>query len=234
MVEKLSIVQYRKIKNLEFEFSRGINVISGTNGTCKTSLLHIISNSFQLVNRSCSWLVDNSCLEIINKVNKVINPKIESLTRGDKQYNDPARGLKGALFTVKYFDRNPLNFRRHNSTLNNRYAVKPFYRKGTSDSLPRCPVIYLGLSRLFPFGEFQNDDEIESIKKSLPLTYQKEIADIYRQFTGLTISSTSPQKMGNIKIRSEFFSDHDGIDSNTISAGEDNLFILITALVSLK
>lgn len=91
MIEKLSIVQYRKIKNLEFDFSRGINVISGTNGTCKTSLLHIISNSFQLVTKSCSWLVDKNCLEIIKKVNKVTNPKVESLTRGDKQYNDPAR-----------------------------------------------------------------------------------------------------------------------------------------------
>jgi hypothetical protein len=234
MVEKLSIVQYRKFKNLEFDFSRDINVISGTNGTCKTSLLHIISNSFQSVTKSCSWLVDKNCLEIIKKVNKVTNPKVESLTRGDKQYNDPARGLKGTLFTIKYFDRTPLNFRRHNSTLNNRYAVKPFYQRGTSDSLPCCPVIYLGLSRLLPFGEFQNDDEIEGIKKSLPLAYQQEIADIYRQFTGLTISSTSPQKMGDIKIRSEFSSDHDGIDSNTISAGEDNLFILITALISLK
>lgn len=234
MIEKLSIVQYRKIKNLEFDFSRGINVISGTNGTCKTSLLHIFSNSFQTVTKNSSWLDDKACLEVIKKVNKVTNPKVESLTRGDKQYNDPARGQRGTLFTIKYFDRTPLNFRRHNSTLNNRYAVKPFYQRGTSDTLPSCPVIYLGLARLLPFGEFQNDDEIEGIKKSLPVEYQQEVADIYKQFTGLTISSTAPQKMGDIKIRSEFSSDHDGIDSNTISAGEDNLFILITALVSLK
>ncbi|KJR44454.1 Prophage Lp2 protein 4 [Desulfosporosinus sp. I2] len=40
--------------------------------------------------------------------------------------------------------------------------------------------------------------------------------------------------MGDIKIRTDFSSDIDGIDSNTISAGEDNLFILISAIVSLK
>lgn len=40
--------------------------------------------------------------------------------------------------------------------------------------------------------------------------------------------------MGDIKTRADFESDKAGIDSNTISAGEDNLFIIISALVSLK
>lgn len=234
VVKKLSIIQYRKIRDLDFEFSSGINVISGTNGTCKTSLLHIVSNSFQSINKNCSWINEKNSIEIIKKVNNVINPKVESLTRGDKQYNDPAIGQKGSLFTVDYFDHASLIFRRHNSKVNNRYSVKPFYQKGTNDSLPYCPVIYLGLSRLFPFGEFQNDDAIEGIKKALPTVYQEEIANIYKQFTGLSISSTEPQKMGDIKVRADFSSDQDGIDSNTISAGEDNLFILITAIVSLK
>ncbi|WP_378955429.1 AAA family ATPase [Pelosinus sp. sgz500959] len=235
MVCKLSIKQYRKIKDLEFDFTSGINAISGTNGTCKTSLLHIISNSFQAVNKNCTWIQDSTCIEIIKKINTITNPKVESLTRGDKQYNDPARGQKGSLFTIDYFNRNPLSFRRHNSISSNRYAIKPFYQRGSKDSLPYCPVVYLGLSRLLPFGEFQNDDAIEGIKKTLPLVYQEEVTKIYKEFTGITISSyTAPQKMGDIKIRADFSSDKDGIDSNTISAGEDNLFILITALVSLK
>lgn len=234
MIENLNIVHYRKIKNLRFDFSPSINVISGTNGTCKSSLLHIISNSFQVVTKTCSWVNDKKCLETIKKINKVMNPKVESLTRGDKKYNDPAKGQKGTLFSVKYNDGTCLDFRRHNSVLNNRFAIKPYYKKGTSDTLPRCPVIYLGLSRLLPFGEFQNDEEIKEVKGSLPLAYQQEIADIYKQLTGLTISFTAPQRMGDIKIRSDFSSDQEGIDSNTISAGEDNLFILITALISLK
>lgn len=234
MVRKLSIKQYRKIKDIEFDFSKGINVISGTNGTCKTSILHIISNSFQAVNKKCDWIQDNNCLEIIKKVNNITNPKVESLTRGDKQYSDPAIGKKGSLFNINYFDGNPLDFRRHNSPGNNRYSIKPAYPKGSKDSLPFCPVLYLGLSRLFPFGEFQNDDAVEGIKKSLPQVYQQEIAQIYKELTGITISYISPQKMGDIKVRADFSSNQEGIDSNTISAGEDNLFILITALVSLK
>lgn len=234
MIKRLHIIQYRKIRDLDFDFTPGINAISGTNGTCKTSLLHLFSNSFQAVTRNCPWLMDAKCLQIINAVNAITNPKVESLTRGDRKYNDPAHGVHGILFTVDYFDREPLGFRRHNSTTNSRYAVKPKYPPGTHDKLPYCPVIYLGLSRLVPFGEYQNDEAVSSIKKNLPDKYQQEISEIYKRFTHYAISSTNAQKMGDIKTRAEFSSDYDGIDSNTISAGEDNLHIILTALVSLK
>ncbi|MCG8484452.1 MAG: ATP-binding protein [Clostridia bacterium] len=173
-------------------------------------------------------------MEIIKKVNNNMNPKVESLTRGDKVYNNPANGLKGTLFAVDYFDKDPLEFRRHNSKINNRYDIKPYYRRGSNDSLPCCPILYLGLSRLLPFGEFHKDDEIKEIRKTLPSEYQKEIECIYERFTGLSISTTEQQKMGDIKIRADFNTNKKGIDSNTISAGEDNLFIIITAIVSLK
>ncbi len=234
MIKSINVVQYRKLKNLNLEFSKNINAVSGTNGTCKTSLLHIIGNSLQAPTKGCSWINDASCLPVIKAVNNVTNPKVESLTRGDKQYNDPAHGLRGHLFTVDYFDAVALNFRRHNSSTKTRYAVKPKYQPGTSDSLPVAPVIYLGLSRLVPFGEFQNDSALSGIKKKLPKNYQDEIAALYKSFTHYDITFNATQQMGDIKIRNEFSSNIEGVDSNTISAGEDNLNIILTALVSLK
>lgn len=219
---------------MDFDLSKGINVISGTNGTCKTSLLHIVSNAYQAVTKNCDWLQDASCLDVIKQINSMTNPKIESLTKGDKVYNDPANGTKGTLFTVDYYGHAPLEFRKHNSKLSSRYAVKPWYRPGTTEKLPFCPVIYLGLTRLYPFGEYLNEAAVEKLKKNLPVEYQNEIADIYKRLTGISISAVSPQKMGDIKTRADFESDKAGIDSNTISAGEDNLFIIISALVSLK
>jgi len=234
VIKKISIRRYRKICDESFDFTQGINALSGTNGTCKTSLLHIISNSFQAVTKSCDWVQDSGCLEVISKVNSISNPKIESLAKGDKQYNDPAYGYQGTLFNVEYINRAPLDFRRHNSVKNNRYAVKPKYQRGSGDTLPYCPVIYLSLARLFPFGEYQDEDAVVKVRKQLPSEYQQEVADLYKSFTHMEISSLIPQKMGDIKIRSDFTSNKQGIDSNTISAGEDNLFMLLTALVSLK
>ena len=234
MVKSITINRYRKFRDITMEFSKGINAISGTNGTCKTSLLHLISNSFQAVTSKCSWVSDSKCLSIISAINAVVNPKVESLTRGDKQYNDPARGVSGTLFTVNYYSHEPLEFRRHNSKLSSRYAVKPKYQIESGDKLPFCPVIYLGLSRLVPYGEFNNDEAVVGVKKQLPEKYQEDIARIYREYTGINITYGSAQKMGDIKTRAEFDADVEGIDSNTVSAGEDNLFIVLTALESLK
>lgn len=236
MIKKIKIIQYRKLKNIEFEFLKGINVLSGTNGTCKTSLLHIISNSFQTVTKKNNLLEDTKVLDIIKELNKLNNPKIEMLTRGDSKYNDPALGVKGILFTCEYYDNKILGFRRHNTRKDdrNRFALKPQYPKGKSESLPSLPIIYLGLFRLFSFGEFNKDEEIKRLNKKIPDNYLGEIKKLYEDFTGIKIEYESQSDMGGIKNRAEFKSNKEGVDSNTISAGEDNLLILLTALVSLK
>lgn len=234
MIKKLSIVQYRKLKDIEFNFVHGVNFISGTNGTCKSSLLHIISNSFQAVVCSKANLTDKKCMGIIRAVNASYNPKIETLTRGDKQYNDPAKGRTGSLFTVEYINGNKLEFRRHNSSIADRYAIKPKYSRGTTDKLPELPVLYLGLSRLYPIGEFQNDDALEKIHYKLPDSYRQDLKHLYNDLTHIEIENLQPQRMKGVKVRNDFTTQHNGIDGNTISSGEDNVFIILTALFSLK
>ena len=195
MIKSINIEQYRKLKRINIQFEKGVNAISGTNGTCKTSLLHLFSNSFQAVTKKCEWVKDDNCLKVLNAVNAITNPKVESLTRGDKKYNDPAYGVKGSLFSVDYYTRGSLNFRRHNSSIMTRYAVKPKYQLGSHDTLPHCPVIYLGLSRLFPYGEYQDDEQIKQINNKLPESYKNNIAELYKKFTNYSITYGNSQRM---------------------------------------
>lgn len=236
MINKIEIKKYRKLENINFEFKEGINIISGTNGTCKTSLLHIISNSFQAVIKTADWVNDTKILDIIKGLNKLNNPKIESLTRGDDEYNDPAPGVEGPLFKCTYYDEKILEFRRHNTSKGekNRFAIKPKYPVGKRETLPMFPVIYLGLFRLFSFGEFLDDEKIKKITNKFPVEYLNEIKKIYENFTGIKVEYQNQVNMGGIKNRAQFKSKEKGIDSNTISAGEDNLFIILTALISLR
>lgn len=236
MIKRLYVHKYRKLNEIELEFKDDINVIAGTNGTCKTSILHLISNSFKTVTRNSSWIIDSKSIQIINSINASTNPKLETLTKGDKEYNDPAPGCKGCLYEAEYVGNKILEFRRHNSRilLKNRFAVKPAYKKGEKDILPALPIIYLSLARLVPYGEYQNEDGIVKVANKLPISYQNRIAAYYKSFTGIDIMYSGTQKMGDLKTRAEFVTNKTGIDSNTISAGEDNLFIIITALVSLQ
>ncbi len=234
MIEKLKIRHYRKLKDIEIGFNNKVNIISGTNGTCKSSILYLISNAFQEVKSTADWLIEPSVLKNIKSINTGMNLKIESLTRGDDKYNDPAQGDSGSLFSCTYIDGLELEFRRHNTKENeqNRFALKPYYKRGASEKLPQCPTIYLGLGRLYSFGEYHQ--EISKIKQKMPSQYFDIIRDIYKDFTGITIENIELQAMQDIKRRSKFTTPYEGIDSNTISAGEDNLLIIITALVSLR
>ena len=236
MIKTISIKQYRKLKGFDLIFSPEINFISGANGTCKSSLLHMASNSFQRVKSSDSRVNDKKSIEIVYGINSSVNPKIETLTRGDKEYNDPANGVKGTLFSVNYTNGQTLDFRRHNSDNagGSRYAIKPKYPPKKKEKLPALPVIYLGLTRLYPLGEFQKDSELVHLRQKLPESYQADLCKLYQDLTNIEILSSHPQKMGDVKFRNDFSTNKNGVDSNTISAGEDNILIVLTALISLK
>ena len=237
MVNQLAIVHYRKLQGITLDFSDSITFISGPNGTCKSSLLHMISNAFQEIKGNSSLLANKKVMRTIRKINTALNPKIETLTKGDKRFQDPAKGVKGTLFTVKYSNGVELNFRRHNSKTSPktmRYAINPSYTSGSMDRLPQAPVLYLGLPRLYPYGEFQNDAAIEKVHHHLPEEYEKEVSRLYSKLAHINILNPKAQRLKDVKPHTDFDTSVEGIDSNTISSGEDNLHIILTALVSLR
>lgn len=237
MISSIDIKQYKKLKNLKLDFTAGVNAISGTNGTCKTSLLYMISNSFQELTTKNNNLIDLKALDAIKRLNDNLNPKIESITKGDKTGNDPAPGVPGILYDIKYMDETVLGFRRHNSRKQSqfpRYSMKPLYRSGESNSLPVMPIIYLGLARLVPFGEVHEEASITSISINLPSDYITSLNDVYSKLTGINVNEVRSQSIKGLKKRADFTSLVDGVDSNTISAGEDNIRIILNALYCLK
>ena len=233
--KKIDVKAYRKLKDISLEFSSSVNAISGTNGTCKTSLLHVIGNSYQKVPSNSNLLSDKKCMSVLRKINSSVNPKIEALTRDAKNYVDPAKDIPGILYSVEYDDGSMLGFRKHNSegAKGGRYSLKPNYSSGKGESLPFATVVYLGLARLFPFGEFLDEDKIKFNREFLPQKHAEALFDNYRKLSRLDVEKPKSQQMGDIKTRVSFSSGREGIDSNTISAGEDNLFIILLSLQSL-
>ena len=235
MVKRLEIHRYKKLVDIAIDFNSGVNAISGTNGTCKTTLLHIVSNAFQAMGSNDPRILDSSALKRINRLNSQVNTKMEKLAKGDREYNDPAPNFNGGnLFEVLYFDGTKLSFRKHNSSTANRYAVKPYYKKGSGDKLPSMPVVYLSLARLLPWGEYQGEGSSSKSSVKADSMFYEELSGLYQKVTGIHASSFSSQNMGTVKKRQEFDTDAMGVDSNTVSSGEDNVAIILTALLSLK
>ncbi|HBN0521470.1 TPA: AAA family ATPase, partial [Escherichia coli] len=237
MIKEISFKKFKKLIDIDFSFNEDINIISGTNGTCKTTLLHLISNGFQMPPSRSQNYSNSNCVRVIKSINKIANPKMEAIVRESKNYTDPAEGTKGVLFSINYLDHSTLDFRKHNSKNPDeaqRYAIKPVYPRGKEkQSLPAKPVLYLGLSRLFPIGETK-DDALTKIPLNLPEEYVGYISKIYNELLGINIINIESNNIGDFKAGPLFDTDNPAIDSNTISSGEDNIFIIIKALVSLR
>lgn len=238
MSKYLKEIEFQKYKSFDssniVKLSDGLNAISGDNGTGKSTLLHIISNSYQ---RCVKTLFNNpKALRIIRNNIQVENPKIENLNKGDKIYNDPAPGV-GTYFLCKFSDGQSSSFRRHTSKKqsgNQRFRVIPKYKKGVYEKLDYAFVAYLGISRLVPYGELSDNVKKKNFETGFPKELEFELMELYRDFTTYQITNIKTENIEQIKKRVDFTTTKEGIDSNTISSGEDNLFILLNTLVALK
>ncbi|WP_051110819.1 AAA family ATPase [Rhizobium sp. 2MFCol3.1] len=240
MISEIDFVQYRKLKKIQIGFEPGMNLISGTNGTCKSTLMHIVSNSFQALKRNDPRFTSSDATVILGKFVDKVNPKIETVSRGDKgSYSNPAEGTSGTLFSVKYVNGDTIAFRRHNSkdqqqVSNFRFSIKPQYARAKKDTLPSVPVVYLGLSRLYPYGELSDAREIDKPRGQLPEAIHAAFVKQYADLTRMEIVQALNQNIADVKKRSDFTTTVQGIDSNTISSGEDNISIILTALNCLR
>ncbi|OSI37136.1 AAA family ATPase [Neisseria dumasiana] len=239
MIKSIKFTQYRRLKApLKLDFCNNINIISGLNGTCKSSILYLISNAFQAEKSTNTKLEPSSELNVINNISAQVNAKIEMLTKGDKEYNDPAPGQSGELFEVAYTNNQSIGFRRHNKNsaddAHSRFRLIPKYSSSQSQSLPTLRTVYLSLARLLPFGEMKNDIPVKGVRKELPKEYNVIFHKLVERITGIKITESTPQIIENIKTRTEYLTDTEGIDSNTASVGEDNAIIILKNLVLLR
>ncbi len=235
MIKNIKIIKYRKLENLTIDFCSNINVIAGTNGTCKTSILYMISNAYKNVT---SNQLNANTKEIHNAMKKFtdkLNPKLESLTKGDEKYNNPAPDIRGTLYEITSIEDRTNEFRRHNSgnTGTNRFRLIPKYSKNSSEKLKAMPVMYLGLSRLVSYGEIPDDIESELLEKKIE-GYEEKLSELYEGFTSVKITNVKKMAVKGVKTRHKFNSNEDGVDSNTISSGEDNLLSILKSLVLLR
>lgn len=59
MINEIDFVNFKKIKDIKLSFYDNFNVISGTNGSCKTTLLQLISNAFKMPTARSNNYIDN-------------------------------------------------------------------------------------------------------------------------------------------------------------------------------
>ncbi|MFS1013777.1 AAA family ATPase [Enterococcus casseliflavus] len=213
-VDGIDIENFRKFNNQKMNLSKNITVVSGRNGTLKSTLMGLIFHPFTSDKKDVH---EKSMMTKFSDVFKMSTEKDTTEYKYSLKMNiDDDLLLK-----------EPVNFYLQSS--DNRHRIVPSGRK-TGDGFFLLPSIYINLRRLYPL--------IDSGKiKPYKIEYSEQesafIASFYEKillrddFKNFETFETDAVKKNTVGPKDSYF------DINTISSGEDNLSSFVNSMISL-
>jgi len=256
MYKSIQIDDFRLFKNQKMLLGKYLTILSGRNSTGKSTILGMIANSGELKKKdgvtylSKAFRADFSELFKGSKTFDAIGANRFLITLCDDdgkqtdyrsfrtawQQKDKDRKSRASSGDASVSDNSVSNY--VSDIKRERFRIIPFKKEDNrrTEAKFNYPIIYLGLSRLFPLGESSDDlittDEItfknEEHKqwfinnyKSI-LSMQSDVLDI----TNYSIGETD--KKNGIGISTDHY------DYLTNSSGQDNLGQILLALLSFR
>lgn len=222
---RLYIEDFRQFKDCEIIIGKKLTAVAGNNGTGKSTILGLLANSSQLPRKK-------------TYIGKPFRGEFSELFSGSPGQDPTGRRIR--LDYIEHEQEKTIEFRTAWQDEGTRFRVIPIKRKlsdgRTTEAKLTSPIIYLGLSRLYPFGEadegslrrhkqrWDNDDDRDWFIK----TY-KEILSL----RSTAIESVSSFDIAHSRKRGTGVKTGDyGPAAN--SAGQDNLGQILMAVLSFR
>ncbi|XOB66218.1 AAA family ATPase [Deferribacteres bacterium DY0037] len=241
MLSKLLINNFRIFKGstdnngdtvpIAIKLGSGITVFAGKNATGKSTLLAMIGNCCELKKTFGKPLV----------VNSQFKTEFSEIFKGDPEYD-----LSGSnRFTVFLYtlekDVTHIDYRSVRVSWQNdktRFRVIPEIRKfpkSSSSTKMVYPVLYLGMSRLFPLGE-SKDEDIKHEIVSLSAQEKEWFIEKYKEvlYLGDQIESVASIGISETKKKKVIAVSTDKYSFLSNSAGQDNLGQILLAILSFQ
>lgn len=223
MFKKLIVHDFRILKNVEFELGRYATMLSGWNATGKSTVLALLANGTELKSKYAKTYNDGT-----------FRAEFSEILKGSNRF-DVSKSNRLELIWCDENGEEVRSFRTSWQDNGNRFRVIPSGEQNGKkiDSKFDKPVIYLGLSRLFPLGEadtytyseqtFDNDEDKFWFYNNYAkiLTLQNDI----KGAESINISNIKQSKAGITT---------DKYDWITNSAGQDNLGQILFSVLSFK
>ncbi len=222
-IKGIEIARFRAMHDLEIELGRLVTVIAGQNGTSKSTILGMLGQPFGLRDKQTIFGKSFS-----TKFTDIFNMSPDHDIPGEHLYyvnfnDETISGSQGQHVQVKSFKRPA----KDKSSIRIVTGASRAKGEGNID----YPVIYLGLKRTNPVGEFLNpqaeetdfsDNEIKQFNQwySRVMVDQEKTTDVVRmskhgQKETLLVNTANYDYLGN-------------------SAGQDNLGQILGALISFE
>ncbi len=252
LIKSIKISNFRAIQEIEFDPGRRLTLLTGKNGTAKSTILGMIAQPFSFNPKSVLGYSESQVdkekeedkekmLEEIQKIKTVYDKNFESRVNQHFKLSEiDARGEEHAL--INFYNktsRQSVKLKiesndykdRENPRLVTRKPDLPAPEEGEKDqrsSNEIFPVIYLGLSRVFPIVL----TNVSKIDLNLTASEQQYIKRLYDQILLHHYDNHLQTANSTQKNTLSFISSDKSI--NMISAGEDNVGQILGALLSFK
>lgn len=243
MILKVVIDKFRLAEDLEIEIGKNLTAICGQNGTMKSTLLGCIAQPFG-VGRGRKKDDKKEKYSDCMIVNQKFYTDINDIFKFSKEYDLPGNHVYHVYFDKdsnimkqeeKIVYENPLQVKSRKRPVGEKKHIRFVTGKERSTgkgNIP-IPVVYLGLSRLYPIGEVDNLKE-----NSLELS-NEEIKFLKENYSEILLSFDSEEYKDEIKLIDKNKISTGGISTNsydwqTISAGQDNIGKIILTVLEFK
>lgn len=218
MIKSIYVEQFRAMRKLSIPLGKKVTVIAGQNATCKSTLLGMIGQPFGLKSERTIF-----GKEFVTKFSDIFKFSKLKDVPGEHEYRIDF--YDDSLFgkTNEYVK----SFKRGSEDASHiRLVVGKTRAKG--DGNLDCPVIYLGLKRVYPIGE------LREITESTPTLTETEIEDFNKWYKQVffpmeavtPIQITSRMQKDTLAVNSEKY------DYYANSAGQDNLGQILGSILS--
>jgi hypothetical protein len=231
MYGTIKIRDFRQFKDKEVHLGRRLTVLAGRNSTGKSTILGLLANSGELKKR-----------EGVTLSNRQFRAEFGEILHGSKRYDDSGSDRLQIIIVDdadKEVDVRKFRTAWQKDKGKDRFRVIPLgvteQGKRTEAKL-QIPVLYLGLSRLFPIGEAE-EDSIEATSIKFDSEEQKIwFLDQYGSILSLydTIENVDTYSIGETSKKVGVGFETEKYDYLTNSAGQDNLGQILLELLSFQ
>jgi len=230
LLKSMTVKNFRNMKDINFDFGERITVISGKNGTAKSTILGLVA---QIFNFEKDVIKDeNLSFKTLN--NKAFKSQFNEHFRLSDEFDKP--GEMDVRYNVydAYFQKeiNDLTLgmtatqgRKHRTVVRGNLPTPQ--TTNTSRNVTH-PVIYLSLKRLLPIPERENErvSNIDYLQNNL-----EEFTSCSNEIIGKTRGTNITSTKGLIDSSVVH---GDNYDHQSVSTGEDNVGQMVQALFSFK
>lgn len=229
-LKEIKVKKFRNMEDIEIEFGKRITVISGKNGTAKSTILGLVAQIFSF---DKDYITGDE-LNYTTLSGKPYSSKFSDHFRLSEQHDKPGEMSIHYKVYDAYLnkDLNELKLemtntkdRKHRMVVRNN--EKTPISKNTSRNITH-PIIYLSLKRLYPIAE--RTDEVKNITylENHKEEFIKICNDIIGKNKGVNITSTNGTIINSSVVHDNTY------DHQSVSTGEDNVGQIVQALFSFK